>query len=413
MMWAAYIDPNYAGGEYDEYFGDNPPGSLDCHSPDTDWKLIGVYRQEFYQYIEQISKHLWAINEYEYIVALAGLAYMTDDECRGVGYDESGNQLYADVQPLEGGTFQMGLYNDAQCVEINTQTSYTYDDFVEQGNLDLGSGDTDDAFYQTAYTYWQDTQEYTLSNMNAVYNDFRFCTSCVDYPTYQDGYFIGEDGKDDDDLINQCWKFYSHDSFNVNADDIAMASDQDSITWISYGGKQFGLLVEGQYSSEHEGATLGEAGIITSGGSGPQRLERLKANLFLTFAGIVFVATFLAFAVARGSSKKKKKKTRSRSRRLLDADYGGSDRRSTSRSQSRSRRTSDGKSVRSSRSKSKSRSMSAKSGDKSSSARSKSRSRTTREGYEPPPTDEKKSSSRSQSRSRKPSSSRRPQVERD
>ena len=54
-----YVDPNYAGGGYDEYFGDDAPGALDCHSPDTSWKLIGVYRQEFYQYIEQISKHLW------------------------------------------------------------------------------------------------------------------------------------------------------------------------------------------------------------------------------------------------------------------------------------------------------------------------------------------------------------------
>ena len=54
-----YIDPNYAGGGYGEYFGEDAPGALDCHSPDSDWVLIGVYRQEFYQYIEQISKHLW------------------------------------------------------------------------------------------------------------------------------------------------------------------------------------------------------------------------------------------------------------------------------------------------------------------------------------------------------------------
>lgn len=58
-MLIQYIDPDYAGGGYDEYFGDGAPGTLDCHSPDTDWKLIGVYRQEFYQYVEQISKHLW------------------------------------------------------------------------------------------------------------------------------------------------------------------------------------------------------------------------------------------------------------------------------------------------------------------------------------------------------------------
>jgi hypothetical protein len=32
---------------------------LDCHAPDSSWVLLGVYRQEFYQFIEQISKHLW------------------------------------------------------------------------------------------------------------------------------------------------------------------------------------------------------------------------------------------------------------------------------------------------------------------------------------------------------------------
>jgi hypothetical protein len=45
---------------------------LDCHSPTTQWILLGVYRQEFYQYIEQISKHLWAITDYQYVVAVAG-----------------------------------------------------------------------------------------------------------------------------------------------------------------------------------------------------------------------------------------------------------------------------------------------------------------------------------------------------
>jgi len=417
MMWAAYIDPNYAGGGYDEYFGDGAEGALDCHSPDTDWKLIGVYRQEFYQYIEQISKHLWAIDEYEYIVALAGLEYMTGEECFGVGYDENGGQLYASVQPLEGGAFQMGLYSDTQCITLNTQTSYTYDDFAEGSELDLGSKDAtdDDAFHQQAYQYWQETQEYTLTNLNTVYNDFKFCTSCVDYPTYQDGYFIGDDGTDDDDLINQCWKFYSHDSFNCDADCIAMGAEQGSIAWISYNGKQFGSLVEGQYSADHEKNVLGDYGSSTGGSSassGANRIERLKANLFLTFTGIVFVATFLAFAVARGSSKKKKS-SRSRSRRLLDADYGGSDgrngsdgRRTSSRSQSRSRKTSaaEGKSVRSSRSKSKSRSSSGKS-VKSSRSKSRTSSRRSGSDYEPPSSSSEKKS-RSQSRSRKSSSRR-------
>lgn len=90
---------------------------MDCHSPDTDWQLLGVYRQEFYQYVEQISKHLWAYNEYDYIVALAGLSYMTNYECFQVGEDSSGNIIYAGVAPKAEGKFEMALYTDAYCLK--------------------------------------------------------------------------------------------------------------------------------------------------------------------------------------------------------------------------------------------------------------------------------------------------------
>lgn len=275
----------------------------------------------------------------------------------------------------------MGLYSDSQCLFVNTDTAYTYDDFGQKSDLYLGSKDKtdDDAFHAQAYQYWYDTQEYTFENLNTVYHDFKFCTSCVDYPTYQDGYFIGDDGKDDDDLINQCWKFYSHSSYNCDADCIAMGAAQGTITWINYNGKQFGSLIDGQYDSTHEGTKLGDSGTTitqSSASSDGHRLERLKANLFLTVSGIVFVATFLAFAVARGSSKKKVKSTsRSRSRRLLDEDYDGD------------RRASRSSSARSTKSRSKSRS-----GMSSSKSRSKSRSRV--KGDYVPPVDSTRSSDR-------------------
>ncbi len=350
---------------------------------------------------------LRAVTDYEYIVARAGLKYMTDEECMSVGYDENGSALYAGVQPVEGGQWQMGLYSDDQCLLLNTKTKYTYDDFVATTELNLGSKDqtNDDAFHSQAYTYWQQTQEYTLTKLNTVYNNYRFCTSCVDYPTYQDGYFIGDDGTDDEDLINQCWKFYSHNSYNCDSDCLAMATEQNSITWIAYNGKQFGTLIDGQYERTHDKSSLGEGGVVTSA-NGSHRIERLKANLFLTFAGIVFVSTFLAFAVARGSSKKKKS-SRSRSRRLLDADYGGSDRderRSKSRSESRSSRRISGSD--------RERDRDRGDPDARSSTRAKSRTRSSRSKsqsgravgeYEPPPTslglaEEKKR--RSQSRSK-------------
>lgn len=330
MMWASYVDPNYQGYGYDEYFGDEPVGVLDCHKPDTEWVLLGVYRQEFYQFIEQISKHLWAIDQYEYVVALAGLAYMTDDDCFYVGNDSSGNVLYAGVAPQPYGGYQMGLYTDAQCLTKDESSGMTYDDFGLQNDIYLGSKDqTNDDSYSWAYDWWYDTQEYTLQQLNDVYDDYKYCTSCIDYPTYQDGYVIGDNGMDDDDLINQCWKFYSHDSFTCEANCIAMGHAQGTILSVTVGNKMYGEPLESFYSSvEIESASIGTI-------AKESKLTRVVANAFVSVSFIVFVATFLAFAVARRSRYRESRT--SKRRRLLDDDrgkdgkYGSRSRRSSSR----------------------------------------------------------------------------------
>lgn len=278
----------------------------------------------------------------------------------------------------------MATYSDDQCL-YPVDTDITYDDYHASEGVDLGSKDQgqDDATMEQIEGWWYDAQEYTMTLFNEVYEDYKYCTSCMDYPTYQDGYFIGDTGTDDDDLINQCWKFYSHDSFNCQADCIAMAAFQGSALQVTVGDKTFGQSFDGQYDGQHSSSS-------NSANAQATRIERLKANLYLTMSGIVFVATFLAFAVARGSSKKKKAGSRSRSRRLLDADYGGdsSRRRSSSRAKSSSRT--------SSRSASKSR---------SSSSRSKSRSRRSEVGDYKSPSSTSGDRARSKSRSRKTSSS--------
>lgn len=312
---------------------------MDCHRPDTEWVLLGVYRQEFYQFIEQISKHLWAIDDYEYVVALAGLAYMTDEDCYYVGNDNSGNNLYAGVAPQPYGGYQMGLYTDTACLTPDESSGMTFDDFGLQNDIDLGSKDaTDDDGKSWAYEWWYDTQEYTLTQLNEVYEQYMYCTSCIDYPTYQDGYVIGDDGMDDDDLINQCWKFYSHDSFTCEADCIALGHAQGTILSVSVGNKMYGQPLKSFYSSvEVESATGGTM-------AKESKLTRLMANVFVTFSFIVFVATFLAFAVARRSRYRESRS--SKSRRLLDDDRGGDgkyrSRRSSSRRSSSRRRGEDG-----------------------------------------------------------------------
>jgi len=313
-MWAAYINPNYQGGGRSEYFSNNyyyggaPASSLDCHSPNTEWQLLGVYRQEFYQFIEQISKHLWAIDDFEYVVALAGLAYMTDDDCYGVGYDNNGNYLYAGVKPTYQGKFEMGLYNDNSCISLS-ESDATFDDFGLTSDLDLGSKDdgslSDDAL-NTLYGYWQNTQEYTLELLNEVYEEFKYCTLCMDYPTYQDGYFIGDYGTDDDDLINQCWKFHSHDSFTCEAECLALGDAQGTIVKIDYMGRSYGQSWDGSSGSSSSSGS-GSSGSSSHSGSGyksssaESTFSRFKANAFLTLNGVLFIATFLAFSVARGT----------------------------------------------------------------------------------------------------------------
>jgi len=397
-MWAAYVDPNYEGGGYDEYFGSGATGVLDCHSPETEWQLLGVYRQEFYQFIEQISKHLWAIDEYEYVVALAGLAYMTDYDCFNVGYDENGNAIYAGVAPKSEGKFEMALYTDGYCLTPNEGLGVTYDDYGLTNDIRLSSGDHnsqdngennnngDDQYSEEVYEWWQGTEEYTLTQLNDVYESFKYCTSCVDFPTYQDGYFIGDYGTDDDDLINQCWKFYSHDSFTCEADCIALGHAQGTILAVEYGGVTWGQVLSDFYTTSSNNVYAGSE----KGSDSESRWSRMMANIFVTFSFIVFVATFLAFAVARRS--RHRERSSGKSRRLLDEERPTTRRRSKSKSGRSTRGSSgDGDGAYRTRSKSQDGRSKSKSRSKSAARRSKNRE------YEPPST-KSKSSRKSSSR---------------
>lgn len=365
MMWAAYYNPNYNGGGRNEYFSyngdddfynlnsgkyydnvetDEPVSRLDCHSPETDWILVGVYRQEFYQFLEQISKHLWAIDEYEYVVALSGLAYMTDADCWQVGNTNDGSTLYAGIEPLSGGYFQISLYTDASCLYPRNDLELTFDDFGLTSSMNLGSGDGgnddgyDDDIYSTLYEYWQQSQEYTLKLLNEVYDEYKYCTLCMDYPTYQDGYFNGNDGTEDDDLINQCWKFHSHDSFVCESDCLALADSQGTILEVKYGDTFFGEAWEGSTGDGIDTHYDHYKQVYTTDNIA-LKLQKLKANAFLCFSSILFFATFLAFAVTKGS-RGSRNYMDDRSQSLLSNEIRGSER-SISTRRSRSRRKAD------------------------------------------------------------------------
>ena len=355
---------------------------MDCHNPDSDWELIGVYRQEFYQFVEQISKHLWAIDEYEYVVALAGLSYMTKYECFQVGYSSSGDAIYAGVAPKPEGKWEMALYTDAYCLTPNDNLGVTYDDFGLTTSMALSSQDKNGNgnggnYDSDLYTWWTNTQEYTFTQLNDVYEPFKYCTSCVDYPTYQDGYFIGDDGTDDDDLINQCWKFYSHNSYTCDGDCISLGHAQGTILSVNYGGVMFGETLSDFYSV----GTVSAQELASSSNSAESQWSRMLANVFVSFAFVVFITTFLAFAVAR-RSRHRERSSSGRSRRLVNSEGDGVFRSGSRTTRSKSR---DGRDM--------------VSRSKSSSRRSSSRKERSGSGtYEPPSTKSKSGRSKSTSR---------------
>jgi hypothetical protein len=246
---------------------------------------------------------------------------MSKYECFQVGQSKTtGAYIYASVAPQPKGNFQMALYSENKCLIPDTNTGYTYDDFGLTTSMSLSDKGNvnDDSVASTLYTYWQAAQEYTFSKLNEVYDEYKYCTLCLDYPTYQDGFFIGDTGTDDDDLINQCWKFHSHNSYTCDSDCIALGDAQDSIVQINYGGRVFGSSWDGSSGGSYvkpnyngESPTA-DGSKKTDAKSSAQKFEDLKANFFLTFSGVLFLATFLAYAVAKNSSPRvDKEKSRS------------------------------------------------------------------------------------------------------
>lgn len=278
MMWAAYVvddsssSSNQQQGRRQRRLA-NANESLTCGEKGSPWKVLGVYRQEFFQFVEQLAKHKFAITDARYITLLAGLDYMTEYDCQYVGVDNRGNKLYAGVQPLSEAYIQMSLYYDSSCVKLSN-SKYTYDDFFAGSTLNLNC-DSDDwttctstnsnnnnknnnkngkdralrnddflgnygymnsndlnfkvqSQYQASQV-WNAAQEYTLTNLNLVLQEFAMCTPCMNYPTYQDGFFNGYTGYSNSDLINQCWKFYSHNSYSCNGDCQTMARRQGTV----------------------------------------------------------------------------------------------------------------------------------------------------------------------------------------
>jgi hypothetical protein len=285
-----------------------------------------------YQFYEQMSKHLWSSDDYEYIVATAGLAYMKDSSCSQVG-NKNGRTIYAGVQPMPNANIAMGLYSDSQCTQLLNPVRKKHFKWGKRFNEKISYSD----FYYgdnnggSQSSWWTDTQEPTMTLFNQVFSQYQKCTLCIDYPSYQDGSLLGNYGTDDSVMINQvrgltylttsyiyfhmlaqpvylffpprsitvtfvsvlkCWKFYSHYSYTCNGDCLSMASTQGTILQIKYRGKVFG---SGTPYGEKGSSLSNSSYSLNSRKSSTRSHGNTILKLFISFVAIYFIGKYLLY----------------------------------------------------------------------------------------------------------------------
>jgi len=186
----------------------------------------------------------------------------------------------------------------------------------------------------------------------------------------------------------KCWKFYSHNSYTCNGDCISMANAQGTIMQFNYQGNTFGYGAPKEtFNSGYTSATTSKATTTTA--SAP--FANFKANAYIGLSTVLFIGTFLAFAIARASARAFDKKMKSQYL-LFDEDDAGK-KKSSSRSTARSKST---ETRRSERQKKSTKSPSASKSQRSTRSKSKARDIDSHRDLDTPV-----KSSRSASRSKK------------
>ncbi|CAB9531194.1 expressed unknown protein (Partial), partial [Seminavis robusta] len=281
VLWAAYVDPRYKGGSIGEYqFFNFSSGDysrefcktrrcvrMDCHEPNTHFKLVGVYKEAdgFVDWAEQLFKHqgycLWSENDYEW---MESYREFWPTYCRQLYYSGyNGETLYMDLRPQAEGDITIGIFEDELCV---TNSSYTFADYIQMYYNYYG-------YYDKGYEVSQ-TWQYAINTWNSYMDVYKVCQPCRAYNLnvnfWSDGddddsksgsgsgdgrRFLDEnDGEGDaeqwgydcyDDAgytnCNQCYKFEAKTDMEVaTAKDLERASKQGTILEIRVNGTTYG-----------------------------------------------------------------------------------------------------------------------------------------------------------------------------
>lgn len=196
LLWAAYVDHDYQGGGLGEYqfydiesnswddsacelSGGERCAKMDCHEANTNWQLLGFFKQPYYasEWFEQLFKHqgycLWNSDTYSFMQTnyAAWPEYCTDTGLTVDNGEGEQVQLYVDLMP--GINMQLGLYTDSIC-----KTEFT-------GAASLSDTDAYDSALKNAGYLTRDTD---LTKWNNALNVYKYCQPCRTFDLKNTGY---------------------------------------------------------------------------------------------------------------------------------------------------------------------------------------------------------------------------------
>jgi hypothetical protein len=155
---------------------------MDCHEPNTHFKLVGVFKESdgLVDWAEQLFKHegycIWDEDQYE---VMQTQREQWPTECVKLYYtDSSGNTLYHHLQPEREGNITLGIYTDAACTQVSQTTTFFDYIVIWYTNYYYGT----QAQAEKAISYWNET----ITSWNEYMTPYKICQPCRAYDIRED-----------------------------------------------------------------------------------------------------------------------------------------------------------------------------------------------------------------------------------
>jgi hypothetical protein len=263
LLLQQYVDLEYSGngaGEYayydrhrkewnreacEESGGNGRCVKMDCHEPNTHFKLLGIFKEPDYStFLEELftfqGNCIWTDQEYS---SMASAMNIIPDGCT-----KADNGLYYDMKPEAGGSMTIGLYTDYNCVEEYTGS-------ITVGETVAAMADDDDSTQKMALALDDSS---SADSWNDALDAFKICQPCkatnlvslinhgakVERYQNMDGennFQCQANNNDGDQEINQCQQFRENTNmYAASYKDVMTAQEQSTVASVKMGQVKFG-----------------------------------------------------------------------------------------------------------------------------------------------------------------------------